>query len=85
MYLFTYTGNQILATSVGTVYVVNITCPDGWVKAMNNCYYFNTQDQVTWSEARTECNIRNSDLLFIANSEEKVSYKGFVWGPCFVV
>ena len=52
---------------------------------MNNCYYFNTQDQVTWSEARTECNIRNSDLLFIANSEEKVSYKGFVWGPSFVV
>ena len=69
-----FAGNQILATSSVSHYVINITCPDGWLKAMNNCYYFNNQDEVTWSEARTECNIMDADLMFIKNKEEMVNF-----------
>lgn len=63
--------NHIFASSPNPLYVINITCPDGWVKAMNNCYYFNNRDQVTWLEARTECNILDADLMFIKNNEER--------------
>ena len=61
----------MVTASADTFYVLNITCPENWVKALNNCYYFNNKDYVAWQEARTQCKIMNADLLFVKNSQEQ--------------
>lgn len=55
------------------LYTLNITCPDGWEKALNNCYLFNLEDKLTWSEARTECSLQNADLMVFRSRDELVS------------
>ncbi|XP_052773670.1 macrophage mannose receptor 1-like [Mya arenaria] len=52
------------------LYNIDISCPDGWQKALNNCYLFNQDDQLTWDQARTECSLRNADLMVIRTREE---------------
>ncbi|KAL4231672.1 hypothetical protein ACF0H5_009251 [Mactra antiquata] len=54
-----------------SLYTYNISCPDGWQKALNNCYLFNVKDQLNWNEARTECSLRNADLMVIGNKQER--------------
>jgi hypothetical protein len=49
-----------------------VTCPAGWQKALNNCYLFNTNDQLSWDEARTECALQNADLMVIRSKAEQV-------------
>lgn len=60
-----------LAVNTQGLYVMNITCPAGWQLALNNCYLFNIKDELSWSEARTECALQNADLMVIRNKQEQ--------------
>ncbi len=49
-------------------------CDDGWVTNSNTyCYYFNTNDTITWTEAKNECALRNAKLLEMETFAEWVS------------
>ncbi|KAH3785058.1 hypothetical protein DPMN_163141 [Dreissena polymorpha] len=54
----------------GSIYSINISCPDGFMQAVNSCYYFNTDQLLTWDQARTECSLRNADLTVIGNRDQ---------------
>ncbi|XP_043930681.1 lymphocyte antigen 75 [Protopterus annectens] len=47
-------------------------CDDKWEKVpeTQNCYQFNTQSALTWTEAHVSCRNQGGDLLSIANATE---------------
>uniref|UniRef100_A0AAQ6IBY3 C-type lectin domain-containing protein n=1 Tax=Anabas testudineus TaxID=64144 RepID=A0AAQ6IBY3_ANATE len=44
-------------------------CPEGWTRFGCSCYLKST-DKKTWSESRTDCENRGSDLVSINSKEE---------------
>ncbi|XP_046333023.2 macrophage mannose receptor 1-like [Haliotis rufescens] len=50
---------------------VDISCRNGWLKADNSCYYWTVADQVTWADARRECQSRRADLMVINSAKEQ--------------
>ncbi|KAK1799309.1 hypothetical protein P4O66_007550, partial [Electrophorus voltai] len=47
---------------------------------MDNCYQFNFQATLSWSEARTSCQQQGADLLSITKVEEQSYINGFLTG-----
>uniref|UniRef100_A0A7N6ASJ2 C-type lectin domain-containing protein n=1 Tax=Anabas testudineus TaxID=64144 RepID=A0A7N6ASJ2_ANATE len=45
-------------------------CPEGWKKFRCSCYFKSTENK-TWSESRTDCENRESDLVMINSKEEQ--------------
>jgi len=43
---------------------------------MDNCYQFNFQATLSWSEARTSCQQQGADLLSITKVEEQIYING---------
>ena len=50
-------------------------CGDGWVqrKSSNSCYFFETNNLMTYAGAVQECNLMGADLLVINDDDEQVS------------
>ncbi len=46
---------------------------------MDNCYQFNFQATLSWSEARTSCQQQGADLLSITKVEEQIFINGERW------
>ncbi len=46
---------------------------------MDNCYQFNFQATLSWSEARTSCQQQGADLLSIIKLEEQIFINGERW------
>uniref|UniRef100_A0A672NXR2 Mannose receptor C-type 2 n=1 Tax=Sinocyclocheilus grahami TaxID=75366 RepID=A0A672NXR2_SINGR len=47
---------------------------------MDNCYQFNFQATLSWSEARTSCQQQGADLLSITKVEEQIFINGLLTG-----
>nr|XP_055050355.1 C-type mannose receptor 2 isoform X2 [Misgurnus anguillicaudatus] len=47
---------------------------------MDNCYQFNFQATLSWSEARTSCHQQGADLLSITKVEEQIYINGLLTG-----
>ncbi|XP_026203059.1 CD209 antigen-like protein A [Anabas testudineus] len=45
-------------------------CPEGWTRFGCSCYFKSTEKK-TWSESRTDCENRGSDLVTINSKEEQ--------------
>ncbi|XP_026205615.1 C-type lectin domain family 12 member B-like isoform X2 [Anabas testudineus] len=45
-------------------------CPEGWTRFGCSCYFKSTEKK-TWSESRTDCENRGSDLVMINSKEEQ--------------
>ncbi|XP_026205643.1 CD209 antigen-like protein D [Anabas testudineus] len=45
-------------------------CPEGWTRFRCSCYFKSTENK-TWSESRTDCENRESDLVMINSKEEQ--------------
>uniref|UniRef100_A0AAQ6IDH6 C-type lectin domain-containing protein n=1 Tax=Anabas testudineus TaxID=64144 RepID=A0AAQ6IDH6_ANATE len=50
-------------------------CPEGWTRFGCSCYFKSTEKK-TWSESRTDCRRRGSDLVMINSKEEQVRASG---------
>uniref|UniRef100_T1JE56 C-type lectin domain-containing protein n=1 Tax=Strigamia maritima TaxID=126957 RepID=T1JE56_STRMM len=71
--------SKTMAVQIQTLYFVfaifclwNVTnaCTDGFVQLDQGCYYFSTENPVTWIDALTHCGKLNSQLLSIETVEE---------------
>lgn len=47
-------------------------CPKVWTRFGSGCYFRSTETK-TWSDSRTDCQIRGADLVIIDSTEEQVS------------
>ncbi|KAL3863122.1 hypothetical protein ACJMK2_004894 [Sinanodonta woodiana] len=54
----------------GDLYTSEIACDDGWLKANNNCYYWNVKDLITYQEARQECQLQGADLMVVGSQSD---------------
>ncbi|XP_041844073.1 asialoglycoprotein receptor 1-like [Melanotaenia boesemani] len=59
------------------------TCESGWLHSQSSCYGVNDHDsagQRNWEEARKDCRGKGSDLVVVADDNEKKNISGNSWG-----
>ena len=53
------------------LFTADVACPEGWLRQYDSCYLFNTDDLVTWLEAKTACeNYDGAELVKIETERE---------------
>ncbi|CAH2317056.1 Hypothetical predicted protein [Pelobates cultripes] len=59
--------------------VVRATCPPGWQGWSGHCYYIETGDRMSWTNAKAACtHYKDTRLLFINRPEEKVQDSQYI-------
>jgi len=47
------------------IYCISAICPEGYTRLHDRCYLFDLDRKTTWGDARSFCNLRNTQLLRI--------------------
>ncbi|XP_056639287.1 uncharacterized protein LOC130446826 isoform X1 [Diorhabda sublineata] len=63
--------------ATGQTIKTSYVCPTGFLSIKRNCYYFGNE-QVTWTNARFQCEASNSTLLVFDSLKEENLLKGFI-------
>lgn len=66
-----------ITSTTGQTIKTSYICPKGFHSIGRNCYYFGNE-QVTWTNARFQCDALNSTLLVFNSLREQNLLKGFV-------
>eukprot|EP00918_Siedleckia_nematoides_P018859 GHVU01040294.1.p1 GENE.GHVU01040294.1~~GHVU01040294.1.p1 ORF type:complete len:153 (+),score=11.24 GHVU01040294.1:180-638(+) len=66
---------QILTVLMLAVFMANMqvegrVCPDGFRSWSGSCYFFETNNQYTWAEAKSICRSLQSDLVSVGSTSE---------------
>ena len=67
-----------LAAAASCLSRVHATCDDGWLSYGAHCYYYDTNYDTTWSDARAACQAMGADLACIESVDENSFLEGLV-------